>query len=47
MLSEFGCDMINIKGKRTPSKKLIGSQSIEKWRHNLILEYHGDLQNFN
>ena len=31
------------KGKRTPSKTLIGSQSIEKWRHNLTLEYHCDL----
>ena len=28
------------KCKRTPSKTLIGSQSIEKWRHNLTLEYH-------
>ena len=30
------------KGKRTPSKTLIGSQSIEKLRHNLTLGYHCD-----
>ena len=35
------------KGQRTPSKILIGSQSIEKWRHNLTLEYHCEWQNFN
>ena len=28
------------KGKKTPSKTLIGSQIIEKWRHILTLEYH-------
>ena len=35
------------KAKRTPSKTLIGTHSIEKWRHNLTFKYHCDKHIFN